>query len=182
MEDGYAGACTLKIATRARVSKRELYTQFGSRQEILRACIATRAQRMRLPETPSTLNNRAELEAMLTALGVRLIEEICHPVMVAVHSLSVAEARRSPELGQELEQVRNQIDHNLSELIGRAQAAGLVGAGEPSNMAREFMTLLVGDLLIRLMQRVATTPSAIEATERARHVAEMFVQLYGRSA
>ncbi len=181
-EEGYAGACTLKIATRAKVSKRELYAQFGSRQEILRACIATRVQRMRLPEMPSTLRSRAELEATLTALGTRLIEEMCHPVVIAVHSLAVAEAKRSPELGGDLERVRQQINDNLSELIGRAQAAGLVGAGESSTMAREFMALLVGDLLMRLMQRVATTPSAIEANERARRVAGMFVQLYGRMA
>src|ERR1700736_301747 len=36
---GFAETSTLEIATRARVSKRELYALFGSKQEMLIACI-----------------------------------------------------------------------------------------------------------------------------------------------
>jgi AcrR family transcriptional regulator len=43
MDQGYAGASTLEIATRAKVSKRELYAEFGSKQGILEALIATTA-------------------------------------------------------------------------------------------------------------------------------------------
>jgi AcrR family transcriptional regulator len=181
MADGYSGTSTLKIATRARASKRELYALFGSKEEILRACIARRASRMRLPQTPSTPRNSAELEGTLTALGTRLIEEICHPTVVAMHSLAVAEAGRSPELGQALERVREQIYANLSELIGRAQKAGLVQAGDAEDMGREFLMQLVSGLLIRLMQRVAQTPSPSEAKARAAHVAAMFMRLHGSS-
>src|SRR5437868_6483690 len=47
-EEGYAGTSTLDIATRARVSKRDLYANFGSKHEVLVACIKSRADRMRL--------------------------------------------------------------------------------------------------------------------------------------
>src|SRR5215468_9606024 len=40
MERGYAGASTLEIARRARVSKRELYAEFGSKSGMLQALIA----------------------------------------------------------------------------------------------------------------------------------------------
>ncbi|MBV8653445.1 MAG: helix-turn-helix transcriptional regulator, partial [Alphaproteobacteria bacterium] len=49
MERGYAGASTLEIATRAKVSKRELYALFGNKQGILTALISSRATRMRQP-------------------------------------------------------------------------------------------------------------------------------------
>src|SRR5215467_5529744 len=39
MKRGYAAASMLEIATRARVSKRELYTLVGDKQEMLIACI-----------------------------------------------------------------------------------------------------------------------------------------------
>src|SRR5262252_6977570 len=39
MKNGYAATSTLEIATRARVSKRELYTEVGNKQEMLIACI-----------------------------------------------------------------------------------------------------------------------------------------------
>ena len=48
MERGYAGASTLEIATRARVSKRELYAEFGNKSGILQALIAATAARMRV--------------------------------------------------------------------------------------------------------------------------------------
>src|SRR5215467_1644006 len=40
MKRGYAAASMLEIATRARVSKRELYTIVGNKQEMLIACIS----------------------------------------------------------------------------------------------------------------------------------------------
>ena len=42
MKSGYATASTLEIATRARVSKRELYAMVGNKQEMLITCISER--------------------------------------------------------------------------------------------------------------------------------------------
>ena len=49
MKSGYATTSTLEIATRARVSKRELYAEVGNKQEILIACISERATRLKVP-------------------------------------------------------------------------------------------------------------------------------------
>src|SRR5215467_12649400 len=54
MEKGYAATSTLEIATRAKVSKRDLYATFGTKQAMLVGCIASRATRMRLaPQLPT---------------------------------------------------------------------------------------------------------------------------------
>ena len=45
-ERGFAETSTLEIATRARASKRELYALFGSKQDMLVACISERAKRL----------------------------------------------------------------------------------------------------------------------------------------
>ena len=49
MKNGYAATSTLEIATRARVSKRELYATVGNKQEMLIACISERARRLQVP-------------------------------------------------------------------------------------------------------------------------------------
>ena len=49
MKSGYATTSTLEIATRARVSKRELYALVGNKQEMLIACISARATRLQVP-------------------------------------------------------------------------------------------------------------------------------------
>jgi AcrR family transcriptional regulator len=46
MKSGYAAASTLEIATRARVSKRELYALVGNKQKMLITCIRERAKRL----------------------------------------------------------------------------------------------------------------------------------------
>ena len=60
-EDGYAGTSTLDIATRAKVSKRDLYANFGSKHAVLVACIKSRADRMRLPPDLPTPRSRQML-------------------------------------------------------------------------------------------------------------------------
>src|SRR5438477_7508632 len=76
MERGFAETSTLEIATRARASKRELYAHFGSKQEMLIACIGARAKRLRMPADWPELRDRETLARALTALGTNLLREI----------------------------------------------------------------------------------------------------------
>jgi AcrR family transcriptional regulator len=66
---GYEGSNTLEIATRARVSKRELYALVGNKQEMLVACIIERARRLRMPEDLPLVRDRETLARVL--LGSR---------------------------------------------------------------------------------------------------------------
>src|SRR5882757_714209 len=53
VEKGYAGTSTLEIATRAKVSKRDLYASVGNKQAMLVAGITGRTAKMQLrPELP----------------------------------------------------------------------------------------------------------------------------------
>jgi Bacterial regulatory proteins, tetR family len=62
MKSGYATASMLEIATRARVSKRELYALVGNKQEMLIACISERAKRFSVPSDLPVLRDRETLE------------------------------------------------------------------------------------------------------------------------
>src|SRR5438067_6023515 len=80
MEGGYAQTSTLEIATKARVSKRELYSLFGNKQAMLIACIAERAQRLKVPIDLPELRDRNTLDKVLTAFGAKLLTETSDPV------------------------------------------------------------------------------------------------------
>src|SRR5258708_30208223 len=62
MKSGYATTSTLEIATRARVSKRELYALVGNKQEMLIACISEPARRLDLPADLPVLRDPETLE------------------------------------------------------------------------------------------------------------------------
>src|SRR5439155_3904588 len=67
MEGGYAQTSTLEIATRARVSKRELYSLFGNKEAMLVACITERAQRLKAQADLTEILVREKLAMVLTA-------------------------------------------------------------------------------------------------------------------
>src|SRR5262245_55579147 len=60
-ERGYAATSTLEIATRARVSKRELYALVGNKQQMLTAAIGERAKRLQAPADMPMLRDRQTL-------------------------------------------------------------------------------------------------------------------------
>src|SRR5208337_2997299 len=143
MQLGYAGASTLDIARRARVSKRDLYAQFGSKQAMLAACIASRAERMRTPLHLPVPRTRAALTATLVAFGKQLLREISCPEVVATYRLAIVEAERAPEVARTLDELgRAGTQAALSELLAGVQSAGLLGAGRPHEMAGTFLSLL----------------------------------------
>jgi len=103
MEAGYAGTSTLDIATRAKVSKRDLYAHFGSKHAMLIACIKSRAERMRLPPDLPAPRTRQMLAATLTAFATTLVRETSDQDVIATFRLAIAEATRSPEIAEALD-------------------------------------------------------------------------------
>ncbi len=179
MERGYEGASTLEIATRAKVSKRELYALFGNKQSILAACIAERARRMRLPLELPAASNRKALAITLTSFGSAVLRELCDPTVTALYRLAVAEADRSPEVAKALDTAGRETTRKaLTDLLSRAQSSGLLRAGEPSEMAGKFFALLFRDLLLRLLLRVTKPPTPNEIKRRARDAAETLLALH----
>jgi AcrR family transcriptional regulator len=179
MERGYAGASTLEIATRARVSKRELYAEFGNKSGILQALIAATSARMRLPLATAEIRDRDDLADALTAYGTMALAELTSPHVIAINRLAVAEAGRSSELGGILEE--NGREPNRKALIGlmaKAQAAGVLGHGEPDAMAGQFFSLLLGDLMLRLMLGVTPRPGSEEIKKRAQSATKAVLALH----
>jgi AcrR family transcriptional regulator len=178
-EQGYAGTSTLDIATRAKVSKRELYALFGSKQAILVACIATRTDRMRPPGDLPAPRDRAGLRETLVRFGENLMREVCQRPVLAMMRLAIAEAERSPELARVLhESGRESTRAALTVLFTHAQASGLVGPGDPAAIGDEYRGLMWGDLLIGLLLRVADPPVEAEIARRAATAADAVLRLH----
>lgn len=180
MERGYSDASTLEIATRARVSKRELYALVGSKQDMLIACIAERSAKMRLPpaELPVAYD-RESLARVLEAAGARLLAEVSHPTVIATFRLAIAEAKRAPEVARALDSQGRQPNRApLGEILLAARAAGIV-RGDPAEMAEQFLALLWGDLFVGLLLCLAEPPGQAELRRRARSAAARLLELYG---
>ena len=182
-EDGYADTSTLEIARRAKISKRDLYANFGNKHEVLVACIKNRAEPMRLPPDLPIPQNRRMLAAMLTSFATNLVREVTDPAVIATFRLAIAEATRSPEIAQALDVAgRDATRAALAELLASAQSAGLLGPGEPSEMAWQFLGLLWEGLIVGLLLGVAATPEPAVAERRATKATAAFMQLHPEPA
>jgi AcrR family transcriptional regulator len=175
---GYAETSMLEIATRAKVSKRELYALVGNKQDMLVACITERAGRLRvLVDRPEPLD-RASLAVALSAFGTRLLREVTDPVVVGVFRLAIAEAERAPEIARALDSIgRAAARTELATLLERARSRGLLG-GDPAEMVERFLALLWGDLMMGLLLRLVETPTPEQAGHRAKHAAAAFLRLH----
>ena len=178
---GFADASTLEIATRAQVSKRDLYALFDSKQAMLAACITERAGRMRQPLNLASQvpESREALEATLVQFGKSILHGLSDPDVLAVYRLAIAESARAPDIARTLDKAGREANHlALGAWLAKAQAHGLVGAGNPAAMAAHFLATLGGALLIQLLLRVRDAPNAGEIESRARTASESLILLY----
>ena len=178
MERGFAEASTLEIATRARASKRELYALFGSKQDMLIACIRERAKRFEMPDELPAPGDRKTLARVLVAFGSKLLREVSDPAVITVFRLAIAEALRTPEVAQALNAAGMEASRAaLREILIRARANDLLD-GQPAEMAEQFAGLLWGNRMLGLLLRVSERPSEREITRRAEAAASALLRLY----
>jgi AcrR family transcriptional regulator len=178
MKNGYAAASTLEIATRAHVSKRELYALVGNKQAMLIACIRERAKRLQAPADLPSPRDRETLAIVLTSFGAQLVLEISDPTVIAVFRLAISEAVHSPEVAQAVESIGRETTRSaLRNIMAQAAAAGLL-RGAPGELAEQFAGLLWRDLMVSLLLGVAQRPGPREIAERAREAATSFLRLH----
>jgi AcrR family transcriptional regulator len=178
MKSGYAAASTLEIATRARVSKRELYALVGNKQEMLIACISERAKRFDVPSDLPVPRDRETLAKVLASFGTKLVREVSDPTVIAVFRLAISEVTHAPEVARALDSIgREAARAALRKIMAGAQASGLL-TGRPAELAQQFAGLLWRDLMVSLLLGVAERPSPREIAQRARDAADAFLQLH----
>jgi AcrR family transcriptional regulator len=178
MKSGYAMTSTLEIATRARVSKRELYALVGNKQEMLIACISERAKRLDGPADLPVPRDRETLEQVLASFGTKFVREVSDPTVIAVFRLAIAEAVQAPEVARALNSIGREASRAaLRKIMAEAQASGLL-TGRPTELAEQFAGLLWRDLMVSLLLGVAERPNTREISGRARGAAAAFLQLH----
>jgi len=180
-EHGFAAATTLEIATRARVSKRELYALVGNKDQILAACVARRGGRMRLPADFPAPTDTASLRQALRLYGLTLLRELTDPAVLAVFRLAISEWKRSPGVAASInEQGRKPARAALDSLLRSARAAKLLRDGDASAMASHYQALLWGDFYLWLLVGSDKPPAPKDMERRAGEVADLFLALHGR--
>jgi AcrR family transcriptional regulator len=175
---GYSALNTREIAARAQVSKRELYSEFGSKQGIVSALIESRSLRMRAPFDAASVDSATAFAETLVRVGVAVLTLQSDPAVIAVFRLAIAAAGESPEVPRALEDhARRPIRQAFRDLMARARAANIV-SGEPAELASRFFALLTGDVQIQLLLGFTELPTLRAIERHARSTVDAFMRLY----
>lgn len=178
MKSGYAAASMLEIATHARVSKRELYSLVGNKQEMLISCIKERARRFQVPANLPVPHDRETLAQILSSCGAQLLREVTDPAVIAVFRLAIAEAVHAPEVAKTLDSIGREASRAaLRQIMAGAQTSGLLDS-RPAELAEQFSGLLWGTWLVSLLLGVVERPSPRAIATRASEATAAFLQLH----
>jgi AcrR family transcriptional regulator len=181
MRLGYGGTSTAEIARQARVSKRDLYANFSSKQAMLAACVTERTQRMRRPLSLPAPTDRDSLHRTLVEFGSALVREVSRPEVLGTFRLAILEAENAPDVARTLDRHGREANHGaLIELLTVARTRGLLSCGEPAEMAGLFISVATGGgLMVRLLMRLVAEPDEAEVRKRAELAAKCVFGLYG---
>lgn len=179
LEHGFSKVTMLEIATRAKVSKRDLYAEFESKSALLSYCITSRAQRIKLPEQLPDEIDSAGLAETLTTFGAAVLRELTIPEILAAYRLAIAESWSAPEVAQTINKLGREVAMAaLTSMIKQAQAKRLLDATDARELADQFMALVCRDLHLQLLLGVAKAPSHPVLQRRAEAATDAFLALH----
>src|SRR5947208_221856 len=139
LEKGYEETSTAEIARRAKVSKRELYSNFADKRDIL-AAVITQLQAEIQSKANISWSSTADLGKVLFKAGMQLREFINSEKFGKLFRIVAAESFRDPALAQrfyELGPGRGRRD--TAAFMRRHMKAGNLRKADPLHAADAFL-------------------------------------------
>jgi AcrR family transcriptional regulator len=178
LENGYEQTSTAEIATRAKVSKRELYTHFDDKRDMLTAVI-TQFQTDIQSHANLTWSSSGDVRDVLTRAGTELLQFISSDRFGKLFRIVAAESFHDPNSAQEFYVLGPAAGRkNTAAFLKRHMAAGNLRADDPLQAADDFL-----DLLVSARYLTAVVLGQIREFPRphvhVRHAVDLFLAYYG---
>jgi AcrR family transcriptional regulator len=166
LQSGYAATSMDAVADMAGVSKRTVYSNFGSKQDLFAAVIRKRCAEA-VPEALDTSHLQTDNPRdVLVEMATAFLTAIYSPVQVELYQTVVAESRQFPELGRimvdgPILQTQLIFDEFLHEQV----RLGHLSFADPSIAAAQLVGMLKTNLHMRLLfnQPVSRVPEELRA-------------------
>jgi len=171
LEQGYSGVSLEMIVAKTGGSYRDLYRDFGGKEELFRRVLEGIAQEVlqslqsnSLP--PADVN--ASLEDTLFSIGQNFLRSLLSPKVLSVHRLMVSEASRFPEISARFLKLGPQSAYSaVGNLLEKCFSAEKIKLDDPGLAARLFLDMLGGDLQLRALTGSKISKNEIDERVRA---------------
>lgn len=172
MTEGVERTSMDAISQAAGVSKQTVYSHFNSKDDLFRACIASKVQMYGLDESQLPLD--VPVEAALQKVGRQLLTLLSDPEVIQMFRLMISEANAFPKVVRSFHETgpRATLDH-----VAQVFAHYLdVDAQHPRahTAASEFVALIKGEFF---MESLLGTRAGVSEKEVREHVAHCVGQI-----
>jgi TetR/AcrR family transcriptional repressor of mexJK operon len=143
LSQGFGATSIEAVATRARISKRTLYSRFADKRDLFRAVVRRLIERW-LPPFDASLLAPGPIDEVLRRTARQILSAALSPEALALTRIMQTEARRFPELSRAMiESGARKGSEHIAELLGREAAAGTLRLDDPAFAAEQFMVLVL---------------------------------------
>lgn len=176
LREGYAAAGMESIAREAGVSKQTVYNHFGSKEDLFRAIVQARCEKLSGAFGPEFLDRGDDPERVLSAFGETVLDVMLSPETMLMHRLLQGEGRRYPRLaGIYYRQGPDRAANRLARYLAEQTAKGRLAVADPRIAAEQFVTMLSGHLRLRHLIELAEPPSPEERRQYVANAVHLFL-------
>jgi TetR/AcrR family transcriptional regulator, mexJK operon transcriptional repressor len=177
LELGFQRTSTAEIARRARVSKRELYTCFKDKRDLLSAMIFKAQDEMQT--NLRTLWSSREAPEKVLPKAARILQDfILSEQFAKLLRIIAAESYQNPEIAKQFYDLGpNRGRKTTAKYLSYQMRQGRLKQGDPIRAADDFLDLVVGAQLMTAMM-LGQIKGEPQRRNRVKHAVEMFLKNY----
>lgn len=181
-ELGYAATSIDAIIERAGGSKRNIYSEFGSKEGLFAAIVTRHAERALAALAIEDAEMR-DLRGTLMAFGCRLMDILMSPALLTVYRTGVAEGRRFPRLVREFYELGpGRASARLAEVLEDARRRGDIRVNDCAAAADHFAGMIRGNLHLQVLLGLRPPPDARETQAVVGSAVDLFLDGLGAGA
>ncbi len=175
LEQGYAATSIDAIIERAGGSKRNIYSEFGNKENLFTAIVAENAAKAVAALAIEEIDAR-DLRSTLMAFGHRLMDIYMSPSLLGVYRVIISESQRFPALVRKFyNQGPGRASARLAEVLEQARARGDIKTDDSARAADHFVSMIRGNLHLQVLVGLRAPPRAREAGEVVESVVDLFL-------
>jgi AcrR family transcriptional regulator len=180
LQNGFALTSMDAIAEQAGVSKRTVYSNFSSKQELFKAVVQQRCASV-VPNPPDTTAfETADPESLLVGLATEFLTNILTEEQIELYRMIVSDSRHFPEIGQLMFEGPILESQSIFEgFIRRQVEAGRFVAVDPTLAAAQLVAMLKTNVQMRLLLNQPTNTSPLAISTMAAACVRQFINGVG---
>ena len=175
--EGFAGVCMDRIAAEAGVSKLTVYSHFGDKESLFSEAIRNLCEEL-LPDATFKVQGDVGVRAQLRQIAEGFFAMVTSEQAINTHRMLLASTQADEHLRQIFWESGPKRTHDIFAGLLREQVAQQ--PGEDVVAARQFFTLLKGEIYGRMMCGLLGRLEAGEIDRHLDNTVDMFLRAYAR--